>query len=224
MASTLLLRRSSLQPIFAPKIRPLHFPQSGCSPARAKTIAPKGKPAMSEAILVTYATRGGSTREVADAVAATLRTQGLKVEVRPVESVDSILPYSAVVVGAPIYYGHWHKDMLRFLAQHTVALITRPVAFFALGPVQPDEEEMKSAKVVLDKELAQFQWLAPVAGEVFVGRYDSATLNPFERLLLKLPGSPLHKLSITDQRDWAAICAWAESLATTLKPLVAANA
>jgi menaquinone-dependent protoporphyrinogen oxidase len=179
---------------------------------------------MSEAILVAYATRGGSTREVADAVAGTLRTQGLRVEVRPVESVESILPYSAVVLGAPIYYGHWHKDMLRFLTQHTVALITRPVAIFALGPVQPDAEEMKSAKTVIDKALAQFLWLTPVAGEVFVGKYDPSTMNPFERLLLKLPGSPLRKISATDQRDWAAIRTWAESLASVLKPLVAANA
>jgi menaquinone-dependent protoporphyrinogen oxidase len=179
---------------------------------------------MSEAILVTYATRGGSTREVADAVAATLRTQGLKAEVRPVQSVESILPYTAVVLGAPIYYGHWHKDMLTFLAQHTVALITRPVAIFALGPIQPDPEEMKAAKVVIDKALAQFQWLTPVAGEVFVGRYDPSSLNPFERLLLKLPGSPVRKISTSDQRDWAAIRAWAESLALTLKPLVVANA
>jgi menaquinone-dependent protoporphyrinogen oxidase len=179
---------------------------------------------MSEAILVAYATRGGSTREVADAVAGTLRTQGFRVEVRPVESIDSILPYSAVVLGAPIYYGHWHKDMLRFLTQHTVALITRPVAIFALGPVQPDPEEMKSARVVVDKALALFQWLTPVAGEVFVGRYDPSALNPFERLLLKLPGSPLRKISTTDQRDWAAIRAWSETLGSILKPLVAANA
>jgi menaquinone-dependent protoporphyrinogen oxidase len=179
---------------------------------------------MSEAILVAYATRGGSTREVADAVAATLRTQGFKAEVRPVESIDSILPYSAVVLGAPIYYGHWHKDMLRFLSQHTVALITRPVAIFALGPLQHDAEEMKAARTVIDKALVQFEWLTPVAGEVFVGKYDPSTMNPFERLLLKLPGSPVRKLSTTDQRDWAAIRTWAESLASTLKPLVAANA
>src|SRR4051812_43141259 len=128
----------------------------------------KGKPAMSEAILVAYATRGGSTREVADAIAATLRKKELRVEVRPVEAVDSILPYSAVVLGAPIYYGHWEKEMLRFLGQHTVALISRPVAIFALGPLQNDAEEMKAARIIIDKALVQFPWLTPVAGEVFV--------------------------------------------------------
>ena len=83
---------------------------------------------------------------------------------------------------------------------------------------------MKAARTVIDKALVQFEWLTPVAGEVFVGKYDPSTMNPFERLLLKLPGSPVRKLSTTDQRDWAAIRTWAESLASTLKPLVAANA
>jgi len=179
---------------------------------------------MSEAILVAYATRGGSTREVADAVAATLRTQGFRVEVRPVEAVDSILPYSAVVVGAPIYYNHWDKEMMRFLGQHTVALITRPVAIFALGPLQDELEEMRAARTVIDKALVQFPWLTPIAGEVFVGKYDPSTLNPFERLLVKLPGSPLRKIPGSDQRDWEAIEAWAEHLATKLKTLVEANA
>src|SRR4051812_45271206 len=110
--------------------------------------ARKGKPAMSDAVLVAYATRGGSTHEVADTVALTLRNQGFKVDVRAVEAVDSLLPYSAVVLGAPIYYGRWHKEMLRFLSQHTVALITRPVAIFALGPLQNDAEEMKAARTV----------------------------------------------------------------------------
>jgi menaquinone-dependent protoporphyrinogen oxidase len=179
---------------------------------------------MSEAILVAYATRGGSTREVADAIAATLRKQELRVEVRPVEAVDSILPYSAVVLGAPIYYGHWEKEMLRFLGQHTVALISRPVAIFALGPLQNDAEEMKAARIIIDKALVQFPWLTPVAGEVFVGKYDPSAMNAFERLLVKLPGSPLRKIPSSDQRDWAAIRSWANDLATTLKPLVAENA
>jgi menaquinone-dependent protoporphyrinogen oxidase len=179
---------------------------------------------MSEAILVAYATRGGSTHEVADAVASTLRTQGLKVDVRPVESVESILHYSAIILGAPIYYGHWHKEMLRFIGQHTVAMISRPVAFFALGPLQNDAEEMRAARHVIDKALVQFQWLTPVAGEVFVGRYDPSTMNPFERLLLKLPGSPLRKIPAGDHRDWAAIRAWAEKLGSTLRALVEENA
>jgi len=179
---------------------------------------------LSEAVLIAYATRGGSTHEVADAVALTLRTQGLKVDVRAVQAVDSLLPYSAIVLGAPIYYGRWDKEMLRFISQHTVALITRPVAFFALGPLQNDAEEMKAARTVIDKTLVQFEWLTPVAGEVFVGRYDPSTMNPFERLLLKLPGSPLRKIPAGDHRDWEAIRAWAEGLASTLKPLVEASA
>ena len=58
---------------------------------------------MSDKILVTYATRYGSTQEVAEKVAATLRESGLAVDVQPAKQVRTLDGYRAVVVGAPLY-------------------------------------------------------------------------------------------------------------------------
>ena len=44
---------------------------------------------MPASVLVAYATRYGSTQEVAEAVAATLRTRGLEVHLRPAREVRS---------------------------------------------------------------------------------------------------------------------------------------
>jgi menaquinone-dependent protoporphyrinogen oxidase len=171
---------------------------------------------MPESILVTYATIAGSTKEVAEAIAATLRSRGLAAQTRPMKEISSIVQYEAVVMGAPIHFGHWHKDALRFLTQHSVALITRPVAVFALGPLRPDEGELRVARGVLDKALANYSWLAPVALEVFVGKYDPANRGFPETLLLKLPASILREI-VSDRRDWEAIRAWADNLADKLK-------
>jgi menaquinone-dependent protoporphyrinogen IX oxidase len=57
---------------------------------------------VSTSVLVGYATRYGSTQEVAEAVAATLRECGLAVDIRPMQEVRTLAGYSAVVLGASL--------------------------------------------------------------------------------------------------------------------------
>jgi menaquinone-dependent protoporphyrinogen oxidase len=97
---------------------------------------------MSDSVLVAYATSYGSTLEVAEAVAATLRERGLEVDIQPMRQVRTLAGYSAVVLGAPLYMFRWHKDARRFLSRHRQALTKHPpesirVAIFALGPLCP---------------------------------------------------------------------------------------
>jgi menaquinone-dependent protoporphyrinogen oxidase len=99
---------------------------------------------MSTKVLVAYATRYGSTREVAESVAATLAERGL------------------------------------------------------------------------DTALARTPWLAPVSAELFVGKYDPARLNLGDKLIARLPVSPLHDMPAQDARDWPGIKGWAEGIAATI--------
>jgi len=168
---------------------------------------------MSSLILAGYATRYGSTQEVAEAVAATLRECGLDVDIQPLRKVSTLEGYSAVVLGAPLFMFRWHKDALRFLSRHRKALVERPVAAFALGPTHApyDEKEWQDSRAQLDKELAKFPWFKPTALEMFGGKYDPAYLRfPLKMFAGKEPAS--------DLRDWTAIRAWAEGL----KPILAA--
>ena len=66
---------------------------------------------------------------------------------------------------------------------------------------------MRNSRRQLDKELAKYPWLKPVALEVFPGKYDPTKpgMSFFERLL-----------PTRDYRDWAAIRAWANALAAQL--------
>ena len=162
---------------------------------------------MSLLVLVGYATRYGSTQEVAEAVAATLRECGLEVDIQPMRKVRTIAGHSAVVLGAPLFMFRWHEDALRFLSRHREALMERPVAVFALGPVHDpyDEDEWQSSHDQLDKELAKYPWLTPVALEMFGGKYDPAKLRfPVNLLAGKEPAS--------DLRDWTSIRDWAANL------------
>src|SRR5512139_1991827 len=86
-------------------------------------------------ILLAYASRYGSTKEVAEIITNTMRECGLDVELQPVLEVKSLDNYEAVVLGAAIYNAHWHQDAHQFLSQHRENLRQRPVAIFALGPL-----------------------------------------------------------------------------------------
>lgn len=171
---------------------------------------------MSKNILVAYATRYGSTQEVADRIAATLRSHEHTVTVQAAKDVKTLDGYEAVVLGAPLYIGSLLKDMHNLLEKQQPALAQRPVAFFALGPVGTEEEEMQGSQEQLDKELAKHPWLQPVTLALFVGKYDPSKLGfPFN-LLNKLPASPLAGLPASDNRDWDAITAWAQEVAAAL--------
>jgi menaquinone-dependent protoporphyrinogen oxidase len=168
-------------------------------------------------ILVAYASTHGSTQEVAEAVAATLREHELAVDLQPARNVRSLDGYGAVVLGAPLYMFHLHKDGLRFLSKHKKVLTGGlPIAIFAGGPIETDDgNQWQEVRKQLDQELAKFPWLRPVVVEVIGGRFDPAKLRFPWNLI-----PALKKMPPSDLRDWAAIHAWADSLAQQLQPVV----
>src|SRR2546423_14354057 len=77
-------------------------------------------------VLVTVASRHGSTREIADAIAQELRMPGIDADVRHVEEVPDLNSYDAVVLGSAIYMGNWESEANQFLQRHQSRLLTIP--------------------------------------------------------------------------------------------------
>lgn len=170
---------------------------------------------MSASILITYASSSGSTREVAEDIAATLRAQSVEVDVRPIREVRTLTGYSAVVLGAPFYMFHWHKDARHFLArfQHewTHGL---PLAIFAGGPIEDTPEQWQDRQKDLDRELAKYPWLTPVSVQLIGGKFDPTKIRFPYNLLPALRNMPA-----CDLRDWSAIRAWAGTLVEKFQPV-----
>lgn len=173
---------------------------------------------MQTRILVAYASKYGSTKEVAESIADALHENGLAVDLKPGREVGSLENYSAVVLGAPIYILHFHKDAQSFLSRHHEALAKLPVAFFALGPLSTEEEEWKEVRAQIDKDLAKFPWFKPVEIKIFGGKFDPKNLRFPDNLLIRLPASPIHDMPASDTRDWTEIRSWASSLAARFQP------
>lgn len=148
-------------------------------------------------ILVAYATRNGSTEEVATAVAATLRDSGCGVELRrAAEARDPVGDCDLVVLGAPLYAGRWHRDAHRFLKRHRGELGRVPIAAFGMGPRSGEDEGWRASRGQLDRALARRSWMTPAAVAVFGG------VDPPKR----------RRGGRRDLRDWDAIRAWAAGL------------
>jgi menaquinone-dependent protoporphyrinogen oxidase len=86
-------------------------------------------------VLLAYATKNGSTQQVAQAITTALREAGAQATARPSRAVrESVAGYDLVVLGAPLYSGRWHHDAHRFLKRHQRELAVVPVAVFGMGP------------------------------------------------------------------------------------------
>jgi menaquinone-dependent protoporphyrinogen oxidase len=161
---------------------------------------------MTAHILVAYATRNGSTAEIALAVAKELELAGTVVTVSDMKTVASVADYTAVVIGAPLYMGSLVSDVAQFVGRHGESLRKIPVAAFAVGiaPKSPDPGAVVQAEGAL---LAAIIPLTPVASGVFAGKIDAQKLSFIQRKMTELVKSP-----VGDFRDWDAIAAWARGL------------
>ena len=153
-------------------------------------------------ILVTYATEHGSTKEVAAAVAAALRREGLEAHLRPASEVDDLTDYRGVILGSAIYIGRLHSDAVGFLHRHQRPLGLMPLAVFAMGPRTLEPSDIKASREQLRRALAKFDGVEPYPVAVFGGVISPKTLR-----------FPLSRLHASDARDWDDIDAFARKCA-----------
>ncbi|MGA2571167.1 MAG: flavodoxin domain-containing protein [Terracidiphilus sp.] len=173
---------------------------------------------MAAPVLIAYATRSGSTGEVAEAIGSRMREAGLQVEVARMRDLKAIGDRTAVVLGAPLYMGGLPGELHRFLAHNRIALTATKTWFFVLGPIEGKPEEFEVARGQTERRLAKGPWFKPSALEVFGGKFDVNRM-PFPFSLARyLPAFPAKDLPPKDIRDWDAIRAWAEGIARQLLP------
>jgi len=164
-------------------------------------------------ILVAVASRHGSTREIADAIAQQLDMPGVDAEVRQVDNVPDLNSYDAVVLGSAIYMGNWEAAANRFVQRHQARLATMPVWLFSSGPVGNDDHPGQGDP----PKVAEIAQLTRARGhQMFAGKLDRHALSFGERLVVNVVKAP-----DGDFRDWSAIRTWADGIATALSAYVA---
>jgi len=167
-------------------------------------------------VLVAYASKHGSTAEIAQAIAETLNRSGLPADCIQAAAVHSLEPYDAVVLGSAVYTRRWRGDARHFLRRLAHELSERPLWVFSSGPVgPPNPDEVDSPWLEPRRTIEAAERLGARDHVVFGGRMPTEPRGPAQRGMVN--NCPPE---FRDRRDWERIRAWAEAIAAQLRPPV----
>lgn len=160
---------------------------------------------MSRRVLVTYATRAGSTAEVAAAIGESIAARGDSVDVKSVDQVPNVEGYEVVVIGSAVRMGKWLPEAVRFVERNQAALAKVPVALFTIHMLNTGDDD--ASRTAREGYLAVVRPLLGGAEEVFfAGAMDLSRLSFLDRSIARMVGA-----TDEDRRDWGAIRGWSPS-------------
>lgn len=162
-------------------------------------------------ILVTYASRLGSTVGVAQAIGKTLSENGASVDVLPMQDVQNLAPYRAVVAGSAIRGGEWLPEAIQFVQTHRAELTQKPFATFLVCMTLSMKNGQYREHVATWLEPVR-ALVRPVSEGLFAGVLDIKKISSLsDRIKFRLSVA-FGVWQEGDHRDWNAICAWANDL------------
>lgn len=159
-------------------------------------------------VLVSVASRHGSTAELAIALANALEAEGVTTTVLAPEAAVSLDGYDAVVIGSAVYMGHWLEAARRWAERNAAALRERPVWLFSSGPVgdplRPTEDPVDIAA------------LMPLTGalehRILPGRLVRRELGFSEKAI-----AAAVRVAEGDFRSWEDVRSWGRAIARQLR-------
>jgi menaquinone-dependent protoporphyrinogen oxidase len=157
-------------------------------------------------ILVVYASRAGSTAEIAKDIGNEIARAGAAVDVRAVGEVTDLGEYTAVVIGGPLYMGRVVSEIELFVRKNQAALELIPVAAFVVGGSLTDrsEKSLAWARGLMEKALG------PVTAReigLFAGYLNTSRMSFSQQMIIRCTGG-----KPGDFRDWEMIREWARQL------------
>ncbi len=157
-------------------------------------------------VLVAYATKAGSTAQVAARMGELLSRRGLGVDVRPLAGVTDLAAYQTVILGSAIRTGAVLPEAQAFVEKNQAALQQKPFHLFILCmTLQKDTpENRQQVSAYLDPLRAVVR---PASEGLFAGMMDPGKLKLYERLIVMAMQVPNG-----DYRNWDQIGAWAEGV------------
>lgn len=161
--------------------------------------------------LVAYATRYGTTAQIAGWVGEALRSQGIDATVAEVSTVQSIDDYDAVIIGSPIYFSRALRAAADFVKKFAPGLQDKRTAMFSVGVTV----NQKAGREFTDQALRTLAGNAPGVTPTYVmfkGRVDLSRMNLAYRWFLKL----FQGFGDIDQTQRGDVEAWAKEFADSL--------
>jgi menaquinone-dependent protoporphyrinogen oxidase len=164
-------------------------------------------------VLVAYASKYGSTRGIAERVAARLSEHGNRVEVRSVDQVDDVRAYDAIVLGSAVFDQSWIPEAAELVRHNFDSLAARQVWMFSVGSFGDTHRVWGRLMTKEPKEIGGFrETIHPRDYRVFAGVIERDRWPFISRMFFRALGG-----RFGDNRDWPEIDAWAEGIARALQ-------
>lgn len=168
---------------------------------------------MEKKVLLTYASKYGSTKEIADKIRDLLEGRKIANEMLSVEKVNNLNDYSAVIIGSAVYMGQWRKKAVNLLKNNIAELRHKKVWIFSTGPTGKGDpvELLEGWKIPknLEDTVAQIN---PVDIKVFGGKLEEGRLSFMDKFIIKKVKAP-----VGDFIDWKDVEKWTVQIISQLK-------
>jgi menaquinone-dependent protoporphyrinogen oxidase len=171
---------------------------------------------MQPTVLVTYGSRHGATKGIAERIATTLAAEDIEATVLPVEAVRDAAGYDGYVIGSAVYATHWLGPVKSFVHHHRGILRQHPVWLFSSGPLSDEPAELADAR---PRDIPELEHEIDARGhQVFAGAWqrDAPAVGLLETVMHAIPAAR-DALPAADHRDWPAIDAYARAVAGELR-------
>lgn len=160
-------------------------------------------------VLVTAASKYGSTEAIAQAIADEIRSRGVDAHFCPIQDIGDLAMFDAVALGSAVYMGSWVPEAREFVEKHKESLASMPVWLFSSGPIGADDPkphgDPQQVPSLMETTKAR-------AHRIFAGKLDKSQLGFGDKLIVKVLRAPEG-----DFRVWEAIRAWAAEVASSLQ-------
>jgi len=171
---------------------------------------------MNHRILITYASRTGSTIGVAEAIAKILNENGASVDIFRIQDVHDISPYRSIVIGSAIQNRQWLPEATQFIKANQAALKKIPFAAFlvCMTLAMPNGEKYRPG--IIEWQAPVRRLVKPVSEGQFAGALDIRKIPSFsDRLKFRLSVA-MGVWKEGDHRNWDAINTWAKEITPLL--------
>lgn len=153
-------------------------------------------------VLITYVTETGTTKRAAQIIAEVLEKNGIYTTTLPLDCVDILEVFDAVIIGGPINDMEWHPDAIRFVVKNEDELKVLDVSFFAMAYVcflGRSFWKGKMIKLVSDTS----KNIKPRITGIFKGKIEKPFSGPAGWVLGIPKDAPLDIQDDNDVRNWA---------------------
>lgn len=135
--------------------------------------------------LIVYSGKFGTTQAAARALAEKMTQNKMQVRCEPVSSEPSLAGVELLIIGTPIYYGKWPKELMQFVQSHAGEMKKIKVLMFVtcLRLTQAMDRDFRFLDIYVDEGLQETPKPFSKMGMMEKGHCLSTYLDPVNSLL-----------------------------------------